>query len=142
MPVYNGRMKRAGLGLIVLVALSGCHKADEKHAEALRLLRNDMIRNERRLAKIEGQLKENINDVGLKTMLNEEQELVKSRLARLHHNWRTIHPEDPPPVWDGKAEEEEKKGFSEEQNRALKSTRKKVLNQANAPKSEAAPAHH
>ena len=119
-PVYNMGMNP--LWLLPLLLIAACHRTPE--SEQARLLKRDILRATRSLAKLDLKLKENIEDVGLKNSLVEEQELIKSRLARLVHNFHQDKPKEMPPVWDGKAEEE--KGFSEEQHQALKSAKKSI----------------
>lgn len=123
--VYNGEMRLAPAFClaVILLFVAACHK--EPEPDATRVVRMEIWRAQRRLQQIDTKLKDNIDDIGLKNMLNEEQELVKSRLARLEHDWPN-YSKDPVPVWDGHAELEDQKGFSKEQHEALKSARRRI----------------
>src|SRR3954451_20557385 len=95
-----------------LLSTSACtRKALPPEAEHLR---RQIGRTQRQLARLEVKLKDASEDPGLRAALHEEEELAKSRLARLVRNWELAQPGVPTPTWDGTLDEEAK-GFSADQ---------------------------
>jgi hypothetical protein len=90
-------------------------------------LRRQILRTQRQLARLELKLKDANEDPAMRANLHEEEELAKSRLARLTRNWQIATPGTAVPPWDGKLEEEIK-GFSSDQKEAIKSAEEHVTN--------------